>query len=68
MGWHEEFNTYKYTQWGSDKEKAFRLAKEKILQILIENEVSLSDARFLFNCILTNIEEQNPIVMNRYSS
>lgn len=42
-------------------EQDFGLIKETILNVLKEQKVSLSQARYVFNCILRDIEDENLI-------
>lgn len=50
-------------QWNKTDGEDFDLAKEKILSVLKEQKVSLSKARMLFNSILIEIEDDNPITL-----
>lgn len=50
-------------QWNKSAGEDYDLAKEKILSILKEQKVSLSKTRALFNSILIEIEDNNPIVL-----
>lgn len=50
-------------QWNKADGEDFDLAKEKILSVLKEQKVSLSKARALFNSILIEIEDDNPITL-----
>lgn len=43
--------------------KFFNESKEKILLILKEQKISLSEARYLFNNILSDIERHNPVIL-----
>ena len=42
-------------------EQDFGLIKETILNVLKEQKVSLSQARYVFNCVLRDIEDENLI-------
>lgn len=48
-------------QWDSNIGEDFDFAKKAILTILKEQKVSLSKTRTLFNKILEEIEDLNPI-------
>lgn len=50
-------------QWDKSTGEDYDLAKEKILSVLKEQKVSLSKTRALFNSILIEIEDNNPIVL-----
>lgn len=50
-------------QWNKTDGEDFDLAKEKILSVLKEQKVSLSKTRMLFNSILIEIEDDNPITL-----
>ena len=52
-------NNYWLSEWG-DRE-AFETTKKEILSILKEQKVSLSNVRCLFNDILFEIEDKNPV-------
>lgn len=49
--------------WDSEEGKFFNESKEKILLILKEQKISLSEARYLFNNILSDIERHNPVIL-----
>ena len=48
-------------QWDSNIGEDFDFAKKAILNILKDQKVSLSKTRTLFNKILEEIEDSNPI-------
>ena len=48
-------------QWDSNIGEDFDFAKKAILKILKDQKVSLSKTRTLFNKILEEIEDSNPI-------
>lgn len=50
-------------QWNKSNGEDYDLAKEKILSVLKEQKISLSKARLLFNSILIEIEDDNPITL-----
>ena len=50
---------YRTTEW--DNEEDFEYTKKEILSILKEQKVSLSKVRCLFNDILIDIEDDNPV-------
>lgn len=49
--------------WDKNAGKDFCSTKEKILLILKNQKVSLSEIRYLFNNILSDIERHNPTVL-----
>lgn len=50
-------------QWNISLDENFDVTKKKILNILKEQKVSLSKTRALFNRILDEIEDLNPITL-----
>lgn len=50
-------------EWNDDLGEDFDYTKKAILTILKEQNVSLSKIRCLFNDILRDIEDNNPIVL-----
>jgi len=50
-------------QWNISLDEDFDGSKKKILNILKEQKVSLSKTRALFNSILDEIEDLNPITL-----
>ena len=56
-----DFNNYRMIEWDMNKGEDFDFAKKAILAILKEEKVSLSKIRCLFNSILRDIEDNNPI-------
>lgn len=57
MYW-DEYNT---KAWNPNDGEDFNGTKAEILKLLKEQKVSLTKIRFLFDCIITEIEEKNPI-------
>lgn len=62
------FATYDYDNarevyWNSDIGENIEDTKKAILNILKEQKVSLSKTRYLFHCILNEIEDENPITL-----
>ena len=53
--------TSRTIQWDSNLGEDFEFAKKAILLVLKDQKVSLSKTRALFNCILNEIEDSNPI-------
>ena len=56
-------NIYRTTLWDKDLGEDFETVKKEILFILKEQKVSLSKIRCLFNVILREIEDNNPITL-----
>ena len=56
-----EFKTPREIVWGENED--FNYAKKAILSILKEEKVSLSKVRCLFNDILKDIEDNNPVTL-----
>lgn len=52
---------YRTIPWNADLDENFNYTKKAILEILKEQKVSLSKVRCLFNNILKDIEDNNPI-------
>ena len=52
-------NNYWSSEW--DNKEDFETTKKEILSILKEQKVSLSNVRCLFNYILFEIEDKNPV-------
>lgn len=59
MYW-EKYNT---KAWNPDIGEDFDKVKLEILRLLREQKVSLTKIRFLFDDIITAIEEQNPTIL-----
>ena len=53
-------NTLREKHWNPETED-IDFAKKAILEILKSQKVSISKVRLLFNCILDEIEDENPI-------
>lgn len=56
-----EYNTYRKLEWNKEYGEDIEYAKKAILSILKEEKVSLSKVRTLFDDILVEIEDKNPI-------
>ena len=56
-------NIYRTTEWNPNEEEDIDMAKKAILAILKSQKVSLSKVRCLFNSILKEIEDNNPITL-----
>lgn len=54
-------NLYRTVPWNPNEGEDEELAKKAILEILKSQKVSLSKVRCLFNLILKEIEDNNPI-------
>lgn len=54
-----DWRTYRIREW--DDEESFEYTKKEILSILKEQKVSISKVRGLFNDILIEIEDENPV-------
>ena len=54
-------NLYRITEWNMELGEDREYAKKAILAILKDQKVSLSKIRALFNDILRDIEDNNPI-------
>lgn len=55
------WNEYNTKEWNPNDGEDFNGTKAEILKLLKEQKVSLTKIRFLFDSIITEIEEQNPI-------
>lgn len=55
------WNIYRVTEWDKNKGEDLECVKKEILSILKEQKVGLSKVRLLFNIILEEIEDKNPI-------
>lgn len=56
-------NYYKTIPWNPNEGEDDDSAKKAILEILKSQKVSLSKVRHLFNSILREIEDNNPITL-----
>ncbi len=56
-------NYYRTIPLDSNDEENSEFAKKAILEILKSQKVSLSKTRYLFNYILKEIEDKNPITL-----
>lgn len=56
-------NTYRTVEWNKKLGEDFDYSKKAILLILKDQKVSLSKVRCLFNNILKDIEDNNPILL-----
>ncbi len=56
-------NLYRTVPWNPNKDEDVEFAKKAILEILKSQKVSLSKVRCLFNSILKEIEDNNPITL-----
>lgn len=54
-------NGYRTIPWNHNNEEDDKFAKKAILEILKSQKVSLSKIRCLFDCIIQEIEDKNPI-------
>lgn len=54
---------YRTVPWNPNEGEDGELAKKAILEILKSQKVSLSKTRCLFNSILKEIEDNNPITL-----
>lgn len=52
---------YRIKEWDEDRLENIDNAKKEILEILKKQKVSLSKTRFLFDNIINDIEDRNPI-------
>ena len=59
---HDCCNKPRELPWGRDSGEVEK-TKKVILDILKEQKVSLSETRYLFHCILEDIEDKNPITL-----
>lgn len=58
-----DVNLYRTSEWNPNNEEDIVMTKKAILAILKSQKVSLSKVRCLFNLILREIEENNPITL-----
>ena len=56
-------NLYRTVPWTPNEGEDGESAKKAILEILKSQKVSLSKTRCLFNSILKEIEDNNPIIL-----
>lgn len=56
-------NLYRTVPWNPNEGEDGEFAKKAILEILKSQKVSLSKVRYLFNSILREIEDNNPIML-----
>jgi hypothetical protein len=56
-------NLYRTILWNPNEGEDSEFAKKAILEILKSQKVSLSKIRYLFNSILREIEDNNPITL-----
>ena len=56
-------NIYRTVEWNKELGEDCDYAKKEILKILKDQRVSLSKIRALFNDILREIEDNNPIIL-----
>ena len=56
-------NLYRTILWNPNEDEDSEFAKKAILEILKSQKVSLSKVRCLFNSILKEIEDNNPITL-----
>lgn len=56
-------NLYRTILWNPNEDEDSEFAKKAILEILKSQKVSLSKVRYLFNSILREIEDNNPITL-----
>lgn len=54
-------NNYRIKEWDEDRLENIDNTKKEILEILKKQKVSLSKTRFLFDIIIDDIEDRNPI-------
>lgn len=54
-------NIYRTIEWNKELGEDMEYSKKEILTILKQQKVSLSKIRTLFNSILRDIEDNNPI-------
>ena len=57
----EDIAIFETEDWDIDLEEDLKKTKKEILTILKEQKISLSKARALFNDILNDIEDNNPV-------
>lgn len=56
-------NLYRTVLWNPNEDEDYEFSKKAILEILKSQKVSLSKVRYLFNSILREIEDNNPITL-----
>lgn len=56
-----DYNTYRMIEWNAELGEDMEYSKKEILRILKQQKVSLSKIRTLFNSILKDVEDNNPI-------
>ena len=56
-------NIYRTTEWNTELGEDRAYAKKAILAILKDQKISLSKIRALFNDILRDIEDNNPVTL-----
>lgn len=56
-----DYNTYRMIEWNAELGEDMEYSKKEILKILKQQKVSLSKIRTLFNSILRDVEDNNPI-------
>lgn len=56
-------NLYRTILWNPNENEDYEFTKKAILEILKSQKVSLSKVRCLFNSILREIEDNNPITL-----
>ena len=56
-------NLYRTVLWNPNEDEDYEFSKKAILEILKSQKVSLSKVRYLFNSILREIEDNNPIML-----
>ncbi len=56
-------NLYRTVPWNPNEGEDSEFTKKVILEILKSQKVSLSKVRYLFNSILREIEDNNPITL-----
>ena len=56
-------NIYRTTEWNTSRGEDIDMTKKAILAIIKSQKVSLSKVRCLFNSILKEIEDNNPITL-----
>lgn len=56
-------NNYRVTEWNRELGEDLEFTKKAILEILKSQKVSLSKTRCLFDYIIREIEDSNPITL-----
>ena len=56
-----DYNIYRKLEWNKESGEDMEYTKKTILTILKDQKVSLSKIRTLFDSILIDIEDKNPI-------